>query len=155
MAWTKHVADGAVDRRLRRRLRRLRRRGARVQLERLQGRRRQGQDDHRPRQRSAVPDPPDPSKLDPKMFNGKAMTYYGRWTYKFEEGARKGAAGDLRRPRNRPRRVSVLGRPGQPAREVRPRDARQEHGPRARSKAGSRSTRRRRSSRWAGRTSTR
>jgi Zn-dependent M28 family amino/carboxypeptidase len=40
-----------------------------------------------------VPDPQDPSRLDPKTFNGKAMTYYGRWTYKFEEGARKGAAG--------------------------------------------------------------
>ena len=40
----------------------------------------------------AVPDPSDPSKLDPKTFNGDAMTYYGRWTYKFEEGARKGAA---------------------------------------------------------------
>jgi Zn-dependent M28 family amino/carboxypeptidase len=43
----------------------------------------------------AVPDPADPSKLDAKMFGGKAMTYYGRWTYKFEEGARKGAAGIL------------------------------------------------------------
>jgi len=43
----------------------------------------------------AVPDPSDPSKLDAKMFNGPAMTYYGRWTYKFEEGARKGAAGVL------------------------------------------------------------
>ena len=42
-----------------------------------------------------VPDPADPSKLDPKTFNGKAMTYYGRWTYKFEEGARRGAAGVL------------------------------------------------------------
>ena len=42
-----------------------------------------------------VPDPGDPSKLDPKTFNGKAMTYYGRWTYKFEEGARRGAAGVL------------------------------------------------------------
>jgi Zn-dependent M28 family amino/carboxypeptidase len=42
-----------------------------------------------------IPDPGDPSKLDPKMFNGNAMTYYGRWTYKFEEGARKGAAGIL------------------------------------------------------------
>ena len=42
-----------------------------------------------------VPDPADPSKLDPKVFNGKAMTYYGRWTYKFEEGARRGAAGIL------------------------------------------------------------
>jgi len=43
----------------------------------------------------AIPDPADPSKLDPKMFGGKAMTYYGRWTYKFEEGARKGAAAVL------------------------------------------------------------
>ena len=32
---------------------------------------------------------------DPKLFNGKAMTYYGRWTYKFEEAARKGAAAVL------------------------------------------------------------
>ena len=39
-----------------------------------------------------VPDPSDPSKLDPKTFKGDAMTYYGRWTYKFEEGAKKGAA---------------------------------------------------------------
>jgi Zn-dependent M28 family amino/carboxypeptidase len=42
-----------------------------------------------------VPDAADPTKLDAKMFNGNAMTYYGRWTYKFEEGARKGAAGIL------------------------------------------------------------
>lgn len=28
-------------------------------------------------------------------FNGRAMTYYGRWTYKFEEAARQGAAGAL------------------------------------------------------------
>jgi len=42
-----------------------------------------------------VPDPANPSALDPKTFGGKAMTYYGRWTYKFEEGARKGAAGVL------------------------------------------------------------
>jgi Zn-dependent M28 family amino/carboxypeptidase len=42
-----------------------------------------------------VPDPADPTKLDQKTFNGKAMTYYGRWTYKFEEGARRGAAGIL------------------------------------------------------------
>jgi Zn-dependent M28 family amino/carboxypeptidase len=37
----------------------------------------------------------DPATLDPKVFNGNAMTYYGRWTYKFEEGARRGAAGIL------------------------------------------------------------
>lgn len=30
---------------------------------------------------------------DPEVFNGKAMTYYGRWTYKFEEASRQGAAG--------------------------------------------------------------
>ena len=42
-----------------------------------------------------IPDPADASKLDAKMFGGKAMTYYGRWTYKFEEGARKGAAAVL------------------------------------------------------------
>jgi Zn-dependent M28 family amino/carboxypeptidase len=42
-----------------------------------------------------VPDPSNSAALDPKMFNGKAMTYYGRWTYKFEEGARKGAAAVL------------------------------------------------------------
>jgi Zn-dependent M28 family amino/carboxypeptidase len=39
-----------------------------------------------------VPDPKDPSKLDEKMFKGRAMTYYGRWTYKYEIAAEKGAA---------------------------------------------------------------
>jgi Zn-dependent M28 family amino/carboxypeptidase len=39
-----------------------------------------------------IPDPKDPSKLlDEKMFKGKAMTYYGRWTYKYEIAAQKGA----------------------------------------------------------------
>jgi Zn-dependent M28 family amino/carboxypeptidase len=42
-----------------------------------------------------VPDPANPTKLDPKMFGGSAMTYYGRWTYKFEIAADKGAAGCL------------------------------------------------------------
>lgn len=32
---------------------------------------------------------------DPSVFKGNAMTYYGRWTYKFEEAARQGAAGAL------------------------------------------------------------
>lgn len=32
---------------------------------------------------------------DPAVFRGNAMTYYGRWTYKFEEAARQGAAGAL------------------------------------------------------------
>ena len=39
-----------------------------------------------------IPDPKDSSKLDDKMFKGKAMTYYGRWTYKYEIAAKKGAA---------------------------------------------------------------
>jgi Zn-dependent M28 family amino/carboxypeptidase len=39
-----------------------------------------------------VPDPNDPSKLDNKMFGGSAMTYYGRWTYKYEIATQKGAA---------------------------------------------------------------
>ncbi|MBK9708595.1 MAG: M28 family peptidase [Acidobacteria bacterium] len=40
----------------------------------------------------AIPDPADPAKLDEKMFKGKAMTYYGRWTYKFEIASERGAA---------------------------------------------------------------
>lgn len=32
---------------------------------------------------------------DPTFFKGDTMTYYGRWTYKFEEAARQGAAGVL------------------------------------------------------------
>ena len=32
---------------------------------------------------------------DPDLFRGNAMTYYGRWTYKYEEGARQGAAAVL------------------------------------------------------------
>ena len=39
-----------------------------------------------------VPDASDPSKLDASLFNGQAMTYYGRWTYKYEKAAELGAA---------------------------------------------------------------
>jgi Zn-dependent M28 family amino/carboxypeptidase len=39
-----------------------------------------------------VPDPKNPAQLDPKMFKGRAMTYYGRWTYKYEIASRLGAA---------------------------------------------------------------
>ncbi|WP_266203850.1 M28 family metallopeptidase [Pontibacter kalidii] len=39
-----------------------------------------------------VPDPQNPEQLDSTMFGGKAMTYYGRWTYKYEVAAEKGAA---------------------------------------------------------------
>jgi Zn-dependent M28 family amino/carboxypeptidase len=38
-----------------------------------------------------IPDPENPTQLDPKMFKGRAMTYYGRWTYKYEIAAAKGA----------------------------------------------------------------
>lgn len=41
-----------------------------------------------------VNDPPASAK-EPKLFGGKAMTYYGRWTYKFEEAERRGAIGAL------------------------------------------------------------
>src|SRR5216683_2672103 len=37
----------------------------------------------------------DPPSDDPNFFGGKALTYYGRWTYKFEQAARKGAVGAL------------------------------------------------------------
>jgi Zn-dependent M28 family amino/carboxypeptidase len=33
----------------------------------------------------------EPPSDDPKFFGGKALTYYGRWTFKFEEAARRGA----------------------------------------------------------------
>lgn len=39
-----------------------------------------------------VNDPP-ATKEEPTFFGGKALTYYGRWTYKYEEAARHGAAG--------------------------------------------------------------
>jgi Zn-dependent M28 family amino/carboxypeptidase len=42
-----------------------------------------------------VPDAANPAELDAKMFGGRAMTYYGRWTYKYEIGAEKGAAAVL------------------------------------------------------------
>jgi Zn-dependent M28 family amino/carboxypeptidase len=39
-----------------------------------------------------VNDPP-ASEAEPDLFGGRAMTYYGRWTYKYEEAARQGALG--------------------------------------------------------------
>ncbi|HEY0975698.1 MAG TPA: M20/M25/M40 family metallo-hydrolase [Solimonas sp.] len=43
----------------------------------------------------AIPDPKDPTQLDANLFRGKAMTYYGRWTYKYEIASRLGAAGAI------------------------------------------------------------
>jgi Zn-dependent M28 family amino/carboxypeptidase len=37
----------------------------------------------------------EPPSDDPKFFKGRALTYYGRWTYKYEEAARKGAVGAI------------------------------------------------------------
>ncbi len=37
----------------------------------------------------------DPPSDDPALFGGKALTYYGRWTYKYESAARAGAAGAI------------------------------------------------------------
>ncbi len=37
----------------------------------------------------------EPPSTDPKFFKAESMTYYGRWTYKFEQAARKGAVGVL------------------------------------------------------------
>jgi TonB family protein len=37
----------------------------------------------------------EPTTDDPNFFKGKALTYYGRWTYKFEETARRGAIATL------------------------------------------------------------
>lgn len=42
-----------------------------------------------------VSDPNNAEELDAKTFGGKAMTYYGRWTYKYEKAAELGAAGVL------------------------------------------------------------
>jgi len=42
-----------------------------------------------------VPDPANPAELDQKTFGGRAMTYYGRWTYKYEMGAKLGASAVL------------------------------------------------------------
>ncbi|MGI8884489.1 MAG: M28 family peptidase, partial [Pyrinomonadaceae bacterium] len=39
-----------------------------------------------------VNDPP-ATATEPNLFGGRALTYYGRWTYKYEEAARRGAAG--------------------------------------------------------------
>ena len=35
----------------------------------------------------------EPPSTDPKFFDGRALTYYGRWTYKYEEALRRGARG--------------------------------------------------------------
>ena len=81
----------------------------------------------------AIPDPNDPSKLDDKMFKGRAMTYYGRWTYKYEIASQKGAAAAIIIHETGPAGLSLrgglrkLGR-----REFRHPASGQQHGPRSR-----------------------
>ena len=41
-----------------------------------------------------VNDPP-ATEAEPDLFGGRRLTYYGRWTYKFEEAARRGAVGAI------------------------------------------------------------
>ena len=54
-------------------------------MERLQRRGREGQD-RRPVHERAQPE-------NPKVFNGRTLTYSGRWTYKYEEAARQALLG--------------------------------------------------------------
>ena len=142
-------------REFRHRLRRLRRRGAGVQLGRLQGRRRQGQDDRRARQRSrrfpirrtrrsSIPD-----------VRRQGDDLLRPLDLQVREGGADGRGRRAHRPRDRAGRLSVHRRAGQPRREVRPRHAGQEHGPREH--RGLADARRREAdpARWPGRTSTR
>jgi Zn-dependent M28 family amino/carboxypeptidase len=43
----------------------------------------------------AMVNDPAPTSAEPNRFNGKSLTWYGRWAYKFEEAVRQGAAGIL------------------------------------------------------------
>jgi Zn-dependent M28 family amino/carboxypeptidase len=52
-----------------------------------------GADDYRGKVLVMLVNDPPATSVEPNLFGGRALTYYGRWTYKFEEGARKGAAG--------------------------------------------------------------
>ena len=87
----------------------------------------------------AVPDPNDPAKLDDAMFRGKAMTYYGRWTYKYEIASEKGAAAAILVHETGPAGYPVRGRRRQlGARELRHRRRPTANRPASRSRGGSR-----------------
>ncbi len=53
----------------------------------------------------------EPPSNDPKFFGGTALTYYGRWTYKFEEAARRGAKACLHHPHPGDGGIPLLRRP--------------------------------------------
>lgn len=50
-------------------------------------------DDYRGKVVVMLVNEPPATEKEPNLFGGKALAYYGRWTYKFEEAARRGAAG--------------------------------------------------------------
>ncbi len=77
-----------VDVRCRRRVRGPWHRRAGIPVGRLPGRRRARQSGGVVHRASRLP-------TIPRFFNGEALTYYGRWTYKFEEAARHGAIGAI------------------------------------------------------------
>jgi Zn-dependent M28 family amino/carboxypeptidase len=52
-----------------------------------------GADDYRGKVLVMMVNDPPATPSEPGLFGGRALTYYGRWTYKFEEAARRGAAG--------------------------------------------------------------
>ena len=53
----------------------------------------------------------EPPSDDPKFFGGRALTYYGRWTYKYEEAIRKGASRRSHHPHYADRRLRLGRRP--------------------------------------------
>jgi Zn-dependent M28 family amino/carboxypeptidase len=52
-----------------------------------------GPDDYRGKILVMLVNDPPATNEEPNLFGGKTLTYFGRWTYKYEEGARRGAAG--------------------------------------------------------------
>ncbi len=52
-----------------------------------------GEDDYRGKILMIMVNDPPATTDEPNLFGGKTLTYYGRWTYKYEEAARRGAAG--------------------------------------------------------------
>ena len=66
----------------------------------------------------------EPPSSDPKFFDGPALTYYGRWTYKYEEALRRGARGVHHHPHHSHRGLRL----GRGAQFVGPRNAVRETG---------------------------
>ena len=54
-----------------------------------------GNDDYRGKILVMLVNDPPATAEEPNLFGGKTLTYYGRWTYKYEEAARRGAAGAI------------------------------------------------------------